>query len=804
MLRKEASSQVRLRPLALAVGLVVTSLACGALAQQGATGTEAAVPRPQEDRVRLGVVEVVGQGDRLGAGQIVEEDATKGRSTVTKEAMEKDRATTNPFQALTLLPGINTYDYDGTGLFGGAIFVRGFSGEQIGFTINGVPVNDSGNYALYPQEYVDHENNCLLSVTQGAPDLDSPHIGATGGAIGMTTCSPLDRQRIRFAQSLGQRDLTRTFVRFDSGRFAGNQGKVFLSYSHTEVDKWKGLGGAKRDHVDAAFAWDPTPKAKLVGVINWNKAVNHNILTMSRAQLAANGYFWDFSPTFVGHLPPVNGTAQRETSQFPAFYKLSQNPFENLIASVSGAFELSDNLRLKVQPYYWYGFGTGGTQQRVIAENAFLDRTTLRVNAARDLNGDRDTLDSIIVAGSNVTKTHRPGVSAELIYTAGAHTLRFGAWYERAWHRQTGPIVPVDNEGNAFDIWLRRGQITRPDGTPYQLRDWKTISPAYQVYLSDTIAFDGDRGQALLGVRLPRIDRNFTNYPSEGTNSQVAYTIKRSYDDVLPQAGLRYQLTREQQLFASVAKNFRAPPNFAFAPTNNLVQVVNGVPTLRGSIAAETAWVSELGYRYQDRLLTASATAFYIDFKNRQANAYDPNIDRSVYTNAGGVRNRGVEFELGTKAREGFSAYLSLTAQKSQIKNNLRLSATGTLPTAGKEFTLTPRLMAGLALQYQSGPWYARLKVKHTGKQYATLMNDEEVPKYTVADFDAGYRFGDFHFVRNLTLRVNVSNLGNTKYRNPTSNGVTHAVAVGGVSPSTVFYYLGAPRMVSASITADF
>ena len=44
--------------------------------------------------------------------------------------------------------------------------------------------------------------------------------------------------------------------------------------------------------------------------------------------------------------------------------------------------------------------------------------------------------------------------------------------------------------------------------------------------------------------------------------------------------------------------------------------------------------------------------------------------------------------------------------------------------------------------------FYVRLKAKKTGRQYATLMNDEEVPSYMTADFDAGYKFANFGFIK--------------------------------------------------------
>jgi iron complex outermembrane receptor protein len=112
--------------------------------------------------------------------------------------------------------------------------------------------------------------------------------------------------------------------------------------------------------------------------------------------------------------------------------------------------------------------------------------------------------------------------------------------------------------------------------------------------------------------------------------------------------------------------------------------------------------------------------------------------------------------------------------------------------------------MLATSLQYVSGAFYARLKLKYTGRQFATLMNDEEVPSYTTGDFDAGYNFGNFGMVKNAQLRFNVSNITNAQYRNPNSGSVVNAVQYGATAPGTVSYYLGAPRFAAVSLSADF
>ncbi len=783
-----------------ALSLAVAIAVAPAFAQ--ANKDDDSQPRAKDDNVRLGTITIVGEGGKLGAGQMLNEDAVKGRSTVTKSATEKNLATGNPFQALSLLPSINTFSHDATGLFGGGLTIRGFNSDQLGFTINGVPVNDSGNFAVYPQEYADQENLCTQTVSQGNPDVDSPHAGATGGNVGITSCDPEDKQRFRVAQGFGELRMSRTFARYDTGRFADNKAKVFVSLSHTQADKWKGEGSAKKDHLDAAFRWDMNDDNTILGSVLYNKAINHNIGNLSLAQLNTYGYYYDYSTSFKpGHLPGGAG-AQKETGPSPQYYKLAMNPFENAILSLSGSFKLASETFLKVQPYYWYGFGTGGVQQTALSETAFLNTATGKTGAGTDLNGDGDTLDTVVVARSSVTKTQRPGITAEINTTFDNHLVRLGLWYERATHLQTQPAVGVNASGEAYDIWLQNGQILRPDGSTYQGRDWRTVSTAYQIYANDTINLMGDRAVLSLGVRAPTVTRDVTNYANEATTT--SYNIQKTYSDVLPQVGVRFNIDKTQQVFANVGKNFRAAPNFAFTGSNVTFNSAGQV-VLVTEAKPETSVVTDLGYRLQTKGMSLSATLFNTNFTDRQANAYDPVADKSTYTNAGNVKTQGLELEVGSAPfGGGFTAYGSFTAQSSEMQDNITVAKGQVLPTAGKQFTLVPDRMVGASLQYAVGAFYARLKVKHTGRQYASLLNDEEVPAYTTGDFDAGYNFGNFGMLSNVQLRFNLSNITNAQYRNPSSGSVVNTVKYGSTNPSTVYYYLGAPRYAAISLSADF
>lgn len=780
----------RLRGVALAMGL---AFHLPALAQNAAKETTS-----------LDAVNVEATRDRFGTGFILEEDAPKMRSSLSREGIDKQRATANPFQLLDILPGVNAFSHDATGMYGGGLAVRGFNSDQIGLTIDGAPVNDSGNFAVYPQEYVDQENIEDIYLTQGTVDADAPHVGATGGNIGIISARPLARERIRLVQTLGGDRLWKTFARYDSG-LRSDVFRAFASYSRSEVDKWRGLGEAKRDHVDAKAVLTLSKGSSISAGILFNEAINNNYKTVSRAQFDAFGRNFDFFESWAGHPTPVGGTAQTEifgntssaatpTAQNNAYYGFSLNPFRNALFSSKGSFKLSESVKLEVEPYYWYGFGTGGVQQTTLRENAFLG------GGRADINGDGDTLDTVIVYRGSLTETHRPGATLRVNWQFGAHQFLAGFWGERARHRQTAPATRIADSGSIADLWLQNSLILRPDGTPYQNRDWRTISTASEFFLQDSVSFLDDRLALTLGVRLPRIERDFTNYANEGFNQAGDYHLEKSYSSTLPSLGLRYRLDAKSHFFLSSAKTFKAPGNFSYGNA-----LSNGVLRIDQELGAERAVNYELGYRFQGERANVSGAFYYTDYRDRLASAYDPINNTSTQTNVGPVRLSGLEIEAGTKLGAGLSAYLSLTHATSRIRDDLRTGATAWQPTAGKEFPNTPKFMAGLTLQYDSGAFYLAGKVKHTGKVYATLTNDESVDGYTVVDLNAGYRFGSNTFWKNAVLRLNLSNLFNETYLSLNAGSgsaiTTNATGTGASSPQ---YYIGAPRFASVSFTADF
>ena len=762
----------------------------------------------------VGKINVEGLPGATDSGLISQEETPKARSSVNRAYLDKLNPSANAFQAIDLLPGVNAFSSDATGLFGGGIRVRGFAGDQMGLTINGAPVNDSGNFAVYPQEYTDSENLCEVFVTQGSTDTDAPHVGASGGNLGMVTCAPKDKFGMRVAVSTGQLNYQRAFARLDTGKFGPSDAKAFVSYSKTTADKFKGPGAADREHIDVAAEVRPNADVFLSGSVLYNNAINNNIRALTNAQIAQYGRNFDFSSVVPQHLTPVAGTAQSEVSPADGFYKYNVNPFRNYLFTGKAEFKVNKDLTVSAEPYFWYGYGTGGSQLQLLSEGG----TGTMATRVKDINGDGDTLDKVLTYGSSVTETNRPGVTFKANYRVENHNINVGYWTERAVHRQTGPRVKFDNAGNPASVWLDQTStyLLRGDGMPYQARDWKTISTGTSLYAQDSISLMQDKLSLQVGVRNSSIDRDFINYANAGTygvgRADLDYEIKRTYSKVLPSFGAKYNLDAEKSVFFNVAENFRAPSNFVLSNLLTGGTVVNGVltgATLRNpAVGIETSTNFDLGYRLQNKDTTFSGSVFVVNFKDRIAAAWDPVSLSSLDYNVGNVTMKGAEIELGQKLNKNFSVYGSLTYTESLMKQDLKVSTTLTEATAGKQMPDTPKIMAALALSYKEGPWFGQITAKHTGKAFSTLVNDQSMDAYTLWNLSAGYKLPETAFFKSPEIRLNVDNATNAEYKRISSPSgssfTTRALALGTLAGSNPSYNIGAPRFTSVTLRSDF
>lgn len=754
--------------------------------------------------------QVVVEGIALpGNGLMTSLDNARAESLITRSAIEQKNTLNNVYQAMDLLPSVNTYSYDATGLFGGGLRMRGFNSDQIGVTVDGAPINDAGNFAVYPSELVDLENLEEIAVIHGSNALDAPMVNATGGSIGMRTSNPSDQTRFRVQQSYGAFDAHKTFLRADTGYLGEKRFKAFMSVSKAEADKWKGQGSADREHLDFKAVLNLAPGSSVTAGLLYNELFNNNIRTLTRAEIDNLGRETDFGVQPPPHLPAVNGTPQNEQIPADQYYNLSLNPYRNYLATVQGRFQLLPNLRLDIDPYYNYGYGTGGNELRRLTESRAANKIG---GGLRDINGDGDARDTVMIYSGSLTETERPGITTRLHSQLANHDLTAGYWFEYSHHRRTQPAVTFDSAGNSVDPWLddRTQFLRRQDGSIYQGRDLLTQSYSQSFFAQDDIDFLSDKLTLSLGMRYTEIVRDFYNYASDGAGSGADYNLKESYSRPLPSVGIRYKFSDNQQIFASRAENFKAPPDSVYYGLITGGRVANGQLTgfrLKSvDVKEEVSTNWELGYRYNAENFMLAGTLFYIDYRDRIATPYAPaNPDVLLVYNVGDAATRGIELESAWRFSPNWSLYGSMSYTESRMEQNLQTGADTFENTAGKAFPDVPNWLAGAALQYRNGPWSANLSAKYIGDRYATLVNDESVQGYTLVSFDGAYRLPSTGWFVNPRVGFNVYNLLDQDYLalNAGSGGgfTKRASGPGGAAPS---YFVGAPRSFSVMLSTDF
>jgi iron complex outermembrane receptor protein len=583
------------------------------------------------------------------------------------------------------------------------------------------------------------------------------------------------------------------------------------------VNKFKGGGGANREHVDLAAEVRPNSDVFLSASLLYNNAFNNNFRAINNAQIAASGTKLDFSTAIPQHLTPQSGTSQNEPTITDGFYKYNVNPFKNYLFTSKAEFKVSKDITLSAEPYYWYGYGFGGGTLQYLYEGTSDPTLRSIPNRANDINGDGDTLDRVMTYGANVTETNRPGITFKANYRLENHNINVGYWTERAIHVQTAPRVRFDNAGNPASLWLndKSAFITRADGKFFQGRDTKTISTGTSFFAQDNISLMQDKLNLQLGIRNSYIDREFTNYASAAFYnsgvSDVDYQIKRTYGKLLPSFGAKYNLDPESSIFFNAAENFRAPSNFVLGNLLTGGTIVNGSrvgATLRNPVVGiETSTNFDLGYRLQTKETTLSGSIFVVNFKDRIAAAWDPVSQTSLDFNVGDVNLKGIEFEMGQKLNNHLTMYGSLSYTESLMKNDLKVSTTVNELTAGKQLPDTPKIMAALAIKYTDGPIFSQLTAKHTGKTFATLVNDEAIGAYALWNLSMGYKLPSSTFFKSPEIRLNVDNLTNTEYKrigNQSKSGsdfTIRALGSGGFAPT---YLIGAPRFTSVTLRSDF
>ncbi|MFM7405045.1 MAG: TonB-dependent receptor plug domain-containing protein, partial [Erythrobacter sp.] len=163
-------------------------------------------------------------------------------------------AGSSPFIALRKLPGVNFQSADPFGVYEWStrITLRGFNQNQLGFTLDGVPLGDMsyGNTnGLHISRAIIADNIGSTRVSQGAGALGTASTSNLGGTIEFFSRAPQDELGVAGNVTYGDSETFRVFGTLDTGDLGGF--KAYISAAHIDAEKWKGVGTQRATQVNA-------------------------------------------------------------------------------------------------------------------------------------------------------------------------------------------------------------------------------------------------------------------------------------------------------------------------------------------------------------------------------------------------------------------------------------------------------------------------------------------------------------------------------------------------------------------------
>ena len=724
-----------------------------------------------------------------GGGDVVVLGFGQSRQVQTVTAIDLERLTpgTSPLKAIAKLPGVNFQSADAFGAYEWStrISLRGFNQNQLGFTLDGVPLGDMsyGNVnGLHISRAAISENLASTTVAQGAGALGTASTSNLGGTIQFITRKPSDTLDLVASGTYGSNDTWRGFARLDTGDLGGGL-KGYLSYGYLTTDKWKGAGSQRQHQVNAKLMKDLGERGSITAFLDYsdrrendyqdlsydiirrrglgNDNITDNyplalqIARVYQNQVALAAYQAANRGSSVGFVAPWTGAGFTLPTGFgtvdDAYYDAA-GLRRDWLGGVTFDARLTDALSLVSTSYYHHNRGQGSWI------------TPYSPTPVGALGGDGQPLALASTAAYNYASPlgfrtteygiDRAGNLTRLTLETGANRLELGGWYESNSFTQARRFYGMGNATpgrSALDF----------QSNPYSTQwNGKYDTETLQYFLADTLTLGAlTVNGGWKGMRV----RNQANLL---TGSLVSGRIE-ARDWFLPQVGAVFALGGGAELFASYTENMRAFVSSATSGPFATTQA--GFNGIRNTLKPETSRTAEGGVRLRTGGLQLSAAGYYIHFANRLlsfANGAGIQGNPPTLNNAGDVESYGAELSAFYRIVRPLSVFASYSYNKATYQDDVRNAAGAVLTaTAGKTVVDTPKHMAKGELVYDDSRIFARAGLDYMAKRYFTYLNDQSVAGRLLVDASIGFRFGEgTGAFRGIAIEGSVTNLTDKRY----------------------------------------
>jgi iron complex outermembrane receptor protein len=750
----------------------------------------------------------------IGTGQSLQGQSISGL------ALEELAPGTSPIKLVQRLPGVAVSGADPFGAYEWAlrINIRGFAQNQLGFTLDGVPLGDMayGNHnGLHISRALISENLGRAQLTQGSGSLDVASSNNLGGALRFSSLAPSEEFAVATALTYGSEDTLRGFVRLETGEIEGLGTRAWLAYMNSQMDLWKGDGEQNQEQIGLRVD-QPVGEGMLTAYFNHSERREQDYQDFSLEMFDRLGYdFNNFGlsnyagmiqvatayntpANFAGPTPILDGAGcwtGNGVNPYPAPVRCVDDAYldasglrDDDLGYIALDMPLNEAVSFRLQAYLHQNEGQGlwGTPYRPSPNFGVVGATT--ANAPFSIRTTEYDID-------------RRGLIGALNIDLGAHDLEAGFW------RQTNDFN-VYRRFYAMDLAAPNRSFQSFQSNPFFTQyGYAFETDTLQLYVQDnwqvTDALSVNFGFRSLNVENTVDTLTINNAaPVPGADSDLNGSIETE-ENFLPQAGFVYEINDSTEVFGSYAKNVAAWNSVVFGATPFSSRSQANFEEVRRSSSPEEAQVFEGGVRVDGAGHRLSAVGYFVQFDNRLlAISQGPGIvgNAPVVSNVGSVETIGLELLGAFDLSEEWSLLTSYTYNQSEYQDDVR-NRSGVLlaATAGATVVNTPEHIFHGELGYDNGALFGSVSANYLSQRYFTFTNvGGRVDGRTLLDATLGYRFSGNGLLDGLEAQLNVTNLTDEDYAGALgTNGFVNA----GDSQTLI---AGAPRQIFVTLRKEF
>ncbi|MBB2180596.1 TonB-dependent receptor plug domain-containing protein [Gluconacetobacter tumulicola] len=641
------------------------------------------------------------------------ESAPYAIQTVTRQFIDQKSPASTVLDLVKNLPSMNVSSADTSGIHGGGIESRGLTDADMAILLDGVPASSAG----YIDQNVDSENVENVSSSPGAFALDAPVTTSAGGVLQEDTVTPSHRAGGTMDFSYGTNNMSREFLRLQSGDIGNTGVRTYLSGSHTHARQWMGEGANDRQHIDFGLQKDFRNASNVKLFFSWN---NNQIMVDNYATAQQ---FHQYKHLGIGYNRSNEASGDN-------YWKNNISHFNTVFLVMPVHIALARKLSLDITPYFYDALGWDSWGSGLSMAGSYLTARGAPVGAGQQL-----------VSYWNAYSQPDVGVTTKLGYDIDAHNhFHVGYWYANNFSQIGFPVNL--SHGGATSPSSQNTALYTLDGARALGGLSNTGYEIHSLFVQDEARYLDDRLRVNAGFKFM-----MTNYWMKNlleSRSVQGARLGANSTVPLPQLSISYDIDRNNQIYIHGEGDFRQPDP-------STIQVGSGLPKNQYSIK------EELGYRYHDDHVMLDLSLFNYNITNRLMNTY---LGGGVFgsINAGNQTVRGFDLMISGRPYHHFSPYASLEYLHATIDSNIPYGSTY-LRTKGNGAPMAPKVMANFGLSYNDSRFFGNFALHYAGSQSVTLVGDQRMPGYVTDSLSIGYHFKPYSFARSPTFKLNFQNL---------------------------------------------